>query len=114
MFVEGNVGKICFFLPSHPAVTKKTTKIFVSPRKTLLSSDGGATFSELAAFPEDLEETCGVFLSDTEFMVIGGRFVQGSNQEKTSVWVYDIPGDTWTAGTTLPAKRSQHIWGAIQ
>ena len=79
--------------------------------KTLLSSDGGATFSELADFPDaDVEETCGVFLNDTAFMVIGGRgAADGGDYEKDNTWIYDVVGDTWSAGAALPEKRSQHI-----
>ena len=120
-------------------------------RKTLLSADGGTTFTELADFPADREaslqqesfiartthhvsallllsallterlvrpninrkrcscnephnlqafreETCGVFLNDTAFMVIGGRYVVGNNQEKPETYIYDITGDTWSSG----------------
>ena len=45
----------------------------IATRKTLLSSDGGLTFAELEDFPAEVEKTCGVFLNDTVFMVIGGR-----------------------------------------
>ena len=45
----------------------------IASKKTLLSKDGGLTFAELEDFPAEVEKTCGVFLNDTVFMVIGGR-----------------------------------------
>ena len=69
----------------------------VGTKKTLLSNDGGLSFSELADFPTEVEQTCGVFLNDTSFMVIGGRHIDNSDSYNNT-WLYDVTSDTWSSG----------------
>ena len=68
----------------------------VPTNKTLLSSDAGVTFSELAEFPGPTRElTCGVFLDDATFMVIGGRGTALGSLGMNDTWLYDVGSDTW-------------------
>ena len=69
----------------------------VGTSKTLLSTDGGLSFSELADFPDEVEATCGVFLNDTSFMVIGGRSLDNT-VPYPNTWLYDVTADTWSSG----------------
>jgi len=82
----------------------------IATKKTLLSSDGGLTFAELAEFPEMVMGTCGLFLNDTTFMVIGGR--EFGAMRSTGVfdetWFYDVPSNTWSSGPVMPIGRSYH------
>ena len=82
----------------------------VGTKKTLLSNDGGLSFSELADFPTGLEQTCGVFLNDTSFMVIGGRHIDNS-ESHNDTWLYDVTSDTWSSGewTHAPQKQNKGI-----
>ena len=67
----------------------------VETKKTLLSSDAGVTFTELADFAGDGRElTCGVFLDDATFMVIGGRKIDNT-AAFADTWLYDVGSDTW-------------------
>ena len=80
----------------------------VATKKTLLSSDGGLTFSELADFPADgAELTCGLFLDEATFMVIGGRKIDNS-AVMADTWLYDVAGDTWSSGAAMTQARGGH------
>ena len=88
----------------------------IGTNKTLLSSDGGLTFGELAEFPEEVEGTCGLFLNDTTFMVIGGEVI--ADTAGTAVvdktWFFDFPSNTWSSGPVLPITgRSYHSCSLI-
>ena len=86
----------------------------IATKKTLLSSDGGLTFDDtLAEFPIELEATCGVFLDDATFMVIGGRWGTGSGastvtEHFNNTWLYDVGADTWGEGPKMSTTRSAH------
>ena len=86
----------------------------IATKKTLLSNDGGESFAELADFPgADVEATCGVFLDDATFMVIGGSWseiVGGSfvTEYYNDTWLYDVAADTWSEGPQMAIPRQQH------
>ena len=76
--------------------------------KTLLSSDGGVTFSELAELPGPTRKsTCGVFLDDNTFMVIGGKGTAVAGKAMNTTWLYDVGSDTWSEGPALSQARAQ-------
>ena len=76
--------------------------------KTLLSSDGGVTFSELAELPGPTRKsTCGVFLDENTFMVIGGKGTAVAGKAMNSTWLYDVGSDTWSEGPAMSQARKQ-------
>ena len=85
--------------------------------KTLLSTDGGTTFEELAPYPALSRGPCGVFIDNTTFMVIGGYKFPTSYYTET--YMLDINSghlneSTWSSGPPLTVGRAYHTCNVVK
>ena len=76
--------------------------------KTLLSSDGGAIFMELASFPAMSKGHCAVFLDNSTLMVIGGH--EGFGQFANTTYMLNINASRlnesfWNPGPPISVER---------
>ena len=84
--------------------------------RTLLSSDGGATFRELAPFPAMSKGHCAVFLDNATLMVIGGN--EGIAQYANTTFMLNINASRlnesfWSPGPPISLARDGFIRSSL-
>ena len=84
--------------------------------KTLISKDGGTHYEELAQFPALGRGSCGLFIDNTTFMVIGGYKFPTNYYAATYVFSINkdnINESTWSSGPSLTTGRAFHTCNVV-